>query len=71
MTLSVYNGIINQNTLNEMKKLVQLVSQFKNANNAFSNFSESEILSKESMGCVRGGDGGEQVISIPPPPPRP
>jgi hypothetical protein len=56
-----------------MKKVIESVKPVKNQDQVFSRFSEKEILSLQSMSCVRGGegDGGESIIIIPPPPKPP
>lgn len=48
-----------------MKKEVKLFDQVNTENKMFSG---NEILSSESMKRIFGGDGGEDIISIPPPP---
>lgn len=51
-----------------MKKANKSVKSIKNVNDAFSNFSENQILSLQSMSCIRGGtaDGSDPIIIIPP-----
>lgn len=51
-----------------MKKVNNAVKVVKNESDLFSIFSEEEILSLQSMSCVRGGDGdgGDPIIIIPP-----
>ena len=51
-----------------MKKTLESVKPIKNEDQVFSRFSEKEILSLQSMSCVRGGEGSEPIIYIPPPP---
>jgi hypothetical protein len=53
-----------------MKKVPKSVSPVKSENDLYSRFSEKEILSLQSMSCVRGGDGdgSTPIIIIPPPP---
>lgn len=53
-----------------MKKVLESVKTVRNENDLFSMFSEKEILSLQSMSCVRGGegDGIVPIIIIPPKP---
>jgi len=51
-----------------MKNAFESKKQVRNDVQGFSKFSEMEILSPKSMNLIRGGDGGEDDISIPPPP---
>lgn len=52
-----------------MKKANKSVKSIQNVNDAFSNFSENQILSLQSMSFVRGGNTiGDPIIIIPPKP---
>jgi hypothetical protein len=51
-----------------MKNLFASVKLVKDQGKSFPKFSENDILSSKSMNCIRGGDGGEDVWSDPPPP---
>jgi hypothetical protein len=51
-----------------MKVAFESTNQVRNCDQVFSKFSENDILSTKSMNLIRGGDGGENVIIIPPPP---
>lgn len=53
-----------------MKNVKKLAKSIKHDNDAFSNFSENQILNLQAMSCVRGGDadGGVPIIIIPPRP---
>lgn len=51
-----------------MKKVFESAKPVKNEEDLFSGFSENEILSLQSMICIRGGseDGSDPIIIIPP-----
>jgi hypothetical protein len=51
-----------------MKKVFESEKSFQNEDDLFARFSAEEILNVQSMSCVRGGDNGEPIIIIPPPP---
>jgi hypothetical protein len=51
-----------------MKKNVDSTGKVVFNDQVFQKFTENEILSMSSMNRIRGGDGGEEIIMIPPPP---
>ncbi len=50
-----------------MKKTFESANHVRNDYSVFSRFSENEVLNPKAMNLIRGGDGGESEIIIPPP----